>query len=367
MQTEAKLNILNYDRELLSQDIGAELNLEPYRARQVISWIYRKSETSFEKMSDIARSAREELDSRYQIAFPTISSVEQSKDGARKYLLKLQDGSEVESVLIKQAKRWTLCISSQVGCAIGCKFCRTALMGLKRHLETAEIIGQVMTVKRDAASLGLDSKPENFANIVFMGMGEPLHNYDNVTRAVSILNDDLGLSFGPRKITVSTSGLVPAINKFVASNVGAKLAISLNATTDETRSKLIPINKKYPLSLLLDTLKMGSPKKRDAYTIEYVMLHGVNDTKEDLRRIPRLLQGINAKLNLIPYNSNAGLGFESPPREWVLHWQQTLAKEGINTRVRWSKGDDISAACGQLATESAKKKSVKVQEEASNV
>lgn len=352
-----RVDLYNLDRQELIADL-ATLGLEPFRAKQLVAWLYRERVVDFGVMTDIAKSARALLAERYDLPRPKPVAVQQSRDGTRKYLFELADGSQVESVLIHQPTRYTLCISSQVGCAIGCKFCRTALMGLKRHLKTSEIVGQVLAVQDDIAALrasNLTNPPEFFQNIVFMGMGEPLHNYDNVVRAVRLLNDELGFNFSARKITVSTSGLVPAIRKFGESEAGANLAISLNATTDEVRTRLIPINKKFPLAELLSALKDYPLKRRKRITFEYVMLRDVNDTEDDLERLPHLLRGIPSKVNLIPYNENAGLGFFAPKRENIDRWQRALLNQGINATVRWSKGEDISAACGQLATESLAK------------
>lgn len=352
-----KTEILNLTRESLATELSEKHSLEPFRAQQLYNWIYPRRLTSFEPMLNISKVVREELGQNYNIYRPKEVTVQQSKDGTRKYLFALPDGSQVESVLIKQPKRYTLCVSSQVGCAIGCTFCRTGLMGLKRNLEAYEIVSQVLAVKDDIARLqkeSPDNAPEDFYNIVFMGMGEPLHNYDNVVKAICILNDNLGLDFSGRKITVSTSGLVPAIEKFGKSDAKANLAISLNATTDEVRTKLIPINKKWPLEVLLKTLREYPLKPRQRLTIEYVMFKDVNDTADDLKRLPGLLRDIPSKVNLIPYNMNAGLGYHAPEHSNIDRWQKTLLDRGLTTTVRWSKGNDIDAACGQLATESKK-------------
>lgn len=364
------IDILNFDREELAAELGSALQLEPFRARQIVRWIYRERARDFSMMSNIAKVVREALAERYRIYRPEIESVQLSKDGTRKYLMRLEDGALVETVLIRQPKRYTLCVSSQVGCAIGCKFCRTGLMGLKRNLTTAEIMGQVLRVQDHIEELRAElgesadpvAVPEQFGNIVFMGMGEPLHNFDNVVRAARLLNDELGSNFSKRKVTISTSGLVPKIKELGQREIPVALAISLNATTNETRDQLIPINKRFPLEVLLATLREFPLGGKMRVTFEYVMLSGVNDTKEDLERLPRLVRNIPSKINLIPYNSNAGLGFDSPSEEWVVHWQRTLLDKGLNATVRWSKGQDISAACGQLATESVRRKSLQLAE-----
>ena len=355
--------ILSYDRDELTNELVVTLEVKPFRAKQIIQWLYRRRVRSFDEMTDINKELRDKLKQTYQIYRPEINKVLLSKDGTRKYLMELHDGKLVETVLICQPKRYTLCISSQVGCAIGCKFCRTGLMGLTRNLETHEIIGQVLRVQDhidelQANPVAGEPIPEQFLNIVFMGMGEPLHNFDNVIRAAKLLNDGLGCNFSKRKVTISTSGLVPRIKELGELNIPVALAISLNATTNESRDSLIPINKRYPLEDLLGALRAFPLHGRMRITLEYVMLHGVNDTLEDLARIPKLISGIPAKINLIPYNENAGLGFKGPPEQWVHRWQKTLLDQGINATVRWSKGQDIGAACGQLATESTRKPQV---------
>lgn len=365
---QSLVDILDFDRQALQQIVVSELGLESFRAKQLIQWLYKRRVRSFDVMTDISRPVRERLASHFRIFRPELVKRLDSTDGSRKYLFAMSDGSQVESVLIRQPKRYTLCISSQVGCAIGCKFCRTGLMGLTRHLRTSEIISQVLAVQDDIAErTGIqpeDSESigsEQFENIVFMGMGEPLHNFDNVVKAVRLLNDELGLNFSSRKVTVSTSGLVPAIEQLGALDAPANLAISLNATTDEIRTRLIPINKKWPLDSLLETLRNYPLRSRKRITIEYVMLKGINDTEADLKRLPTLLEGIPSKINLIPYNSNTGLALdgialEPPSNETIHHWQRTLLAKGQNATIRWSKGQDIQAACGQLATESARQR-----------
>ncbi len=342
------IELLDLSREELEKDLGDSFGFPSFRAGQLMQWIHRYRHTSFQEMTNFSKQHREGFANRYQVFRPTPTTIQQSRDGTRKFLFELADGEKVETVLIKQLKRNTLCVSSQVGCAIGCKFCRTALMGFKRHLRTSEIIGQVLAVKDDVAKR---NDGEDFTNIVFMGMGEPLHNFDNVVRAIAILNDNLGLNFSGRKITVSTSGLVPGIEKLGLSNANANLAVSLNATTNQVRDRLIPINKKWPLEALLKALHSFPLLKRQRITIEYVLLHGVNDTLEDLNRLPGLLRGLPSKVNLIPYNQNTGLGFITSPREVIERWQNTLLDKGLNATIRWSKGEDIAAACGQLAVD----------------
>lgn len=301
-------------------------------------------------MTDISLQTRTMLADVFEFSLPKVADRKISSDGTRKYVFSCGENELIEAVMIKQPTRMTLCVSSQVGCAMGCTFCRTATMKLKRHLGVAEIIGQVMAVIEDAKNFG-----DSFQNMVFMGMGEPLHNVDNVIDANRILTDPKGIGMSGKRITVSTSGLVPQIQKFGQAGTGVNLAISLNASSDEVRSQIMPVNKRYPINVLLDTLREYPLKNRQTLTIEYVMLKGVNDSKEDLYRLPKLLKGLRCKINLIPYNTNAALGFESPREDWIYHWQKELFKSGIETTVRWSKGRDIDAACGQLATASTRK------------
>lgn len=358
---ESSRDILNFDREELTAELAQRFGLPPFRARQLFPWLYRTRAVDFSVMTDISREVRATLAQSFEIFRPEPVTVQLSSDGTRKYLFAVREGDKVESVLIKQPTRYTLCVSSQVGCAMGCTFCRTAQMGLKRNLLASEIIGQVLAVQDDIAKLGA----EPFQNIVFMGMGEPLHNLENVVRAVRLLNDGLGLNFSARKITVSTSGLVPAMEKFGASGADANLAVSLNATTDEIRTGIMPVNRRWPLATLLDCLRRYPVTKRRRITIEYVMLRGINDSSADLERLPGLLRGIPVKVNLIPYNNNVGLGlksdmpFQSSRREVVYHWQERLLSKGVTATVRWSKGEDISAACGQLATAEIKLRGLK--------
>lgn len=338
------LDFFSFTREQLETLLRERFEESPYRAAQLFQWVYRRGVRDFASMSNLSQGLREQLASTFVFPLPRVVSRQISVDGTRKYLFELDHGSNIESVMIKQPKRMTLCVSSQVGCGMACAFCRTGTMGFHRHLSTSEIIRQVLGVIVDAANF-----EDMFQNIVFMGMGEPLHNFDGVTQAVRILTDQHGLAIPPRKITVSTVGLVPAIKKFAESGVDANLAISLNATTDEVRERIMPINKRYPLETLLGVLREIPSKRRKKITIEYVMLSGINDSDADMRRLPKLVQGIPAKINLIPYNENAGLGFKTPARERVHVWQEFLTRKGLNATVRWSKGKDIDAACGQLA------------------
>jgi len=338
------IDFFGLTRDELERILIEQFQAPAYRAGQIFQWVYKQGVYDFSQMTNISAALRNSLAALIKFPAPLTVQRQISKDGTRKYLFELDKGNAIEAVMIKQPARMTLCLSSQVGCGMGCTFCRTATMGFQRHLSAGEIMRQVRGVIDDAKQFG-----DKFSNVVFMGMGEPLHNLKGVVSAVKILTDPMGLGIGPRKITVSTSGLVPAIEKFGQANLDVNLAVSLNATTDEVRTRIMPVNKAFPIDKLLGALRSYPLKPRKKITIEYVMLHGINDTDADLRRLPRLLEGIPSKVNLIPYNPNAGLGFLAPPKETVQKWHSTLTGKGVDAFVRWSKGQDISAACGQLA------------------
>lgn len=338
------LDFYNFSYDELADCVAQEFSEPSYRVTQLFNWVYRRRNTDPLTMTNITKPLREKLAARFVFSKAAIRDRKVSSDGTRKYLFEVDYGDLVESVMIKQPGRMTLCVSSQVGCAMGCKFCRTGTMGLSRNLSTSEIIRQVNAVAEDAENFG-----DTFSNIVFMGMGEPLHNFNSVVRALRILTHEQGYKMGPRKITVSTVGLVPAIKKFAAAGMPASLAVSLNATTDEVRSEIMPINKNFPISELLDTLRAIPLKKRSRITIEYVMLKGINDSAADLKRLAAMLRSMPVKINLIPYNENTGLGYKQPELETIKEWQKKLTTGGYSCTVRWSKGRDIDAACGQLA------------------
>lgn len=346
----AAFDFYQYSYPALAAHLEERFGLPAFRAHQLFEWVYRKKVTDVSAMTNISKELRTLLAGHFSFPEALVKERHISSDGTRKYLFQLANGDCVESVMIKQPRRMTLCVSSQVGCGMGCAFCRTAQMKLRRNLTTSEILQQVLGVIADAKNFG-----DMFDNIVFMGMGEPLHNFKSVTEALRILSEPRGLAIGGRKITVSSVGLVPAIKKFGALGMAVNLAVSLNATTDEVRSQIMPINDSFPIAVLLQTLREFPLKARKRITIEYVMLKGVNDSAEDLARLPALLHGIPVKINLIPYNANAGLGFEPPAREHVHMWQKNLTQKGLNATVRWSKGADIGAACGQLAVKTESK------------
>jgi 23S rRNA (adenine2503-C2)-methyltransferase len=316
-----------------------------FRARQVFRWIWKRGVTDFEAMTDLSRSLRDDLSQRYSISTPALLKRERSEDGTEKFVLGLEDSRQIEAVFIPDTPMQTFCVSTQVGCAMGCAFCLTGKMGLVRHLTAGEIASQVRVL---AHALGLTDQP---FNIVLMGMGEPLHNYDATMTALRIWNDEQGLNVSPRRITLSTVGLAPMLDRLAQEAVMPNLAISLHATTEEQRTAIVPPTKKYSLRDILDACRRFPLKKRSRITFEYVLLDEVNDSLEDARRLAKLLGGIKAKVNLIPLNAAPGIPFERPSDERIDAFARTLADRGVTVSVRKSRGRDIRAACGQLIIE----------------
>jgi 23S rRNA (adenine2503-C2)-methyltransferase len=310
---------------------------ERFRATQIFKWLYQHDVRSFEEMSNLSRGLRQELDDTAFISNFDPAVVEQGSDGTCKYLFRLEDGESVESVLIPDDGRNTLCISAQVGCAMACEFCLTGTFKLSRNLTAAEIVNQVCAVRRDA----------EIRNVVFMGMGEPLHNLENVVRSIRILLDGNGLQFSNRRVTVSTCGLVPEMAE-LGRQVTVNLALSLNATTDELRDRIMPINRKYPLEVLLQACRDFPLPSRRKITIEYVLIGGVNDSIEDAKRLLKLTSNIPNKVNLIPFNEHEGCGFKTPAKASVDLFHKYLIDRHVTVITRNSRGYDISAACGQL-------------------
>ena len=313
-----------------------------YRATQILSWIYARRAASFAAMNNLPAALRAALSQHF--TFPTLipSVVAESGDGTRKLLFQLDDKAAIESVLIPDPPRLTLCISSQAGCGMACAFCATARLGLLRNLSPTEIVGQVL------AAQAVLRDDERISNIVFMGMGEPLANYDAVVQAIELLTADWGFGLSARRITVSTVGLVPAMQRLVA-DTDVQLAVSLSGTTDAQRERLMPINRRYPLATLMAMCRSLPIPQRRRITFEYVMLAGVNDSLEDADRLVRLLRGIRSKVNLIPFNPFPGAGFACSPPQTVLHFQERLLAHNVHATIRQSRGRDIQAACGQLA------------------
>lgn len=340
------------------------------RVGQIWQWIYEKGVRDFAVMSNLAKTYRAELAEHFVIEVPEVVSKQVSLDGTRKYLMRIAGGHEVETVYIPEEDRGTLCISSQVGCTLTCSFCHTGTQKLVRNLTTAEIIGQVLVARDDLGEWPESGAPKNetrlLSNIVLMGMGEPLYNFDNVRDAMKIAMDPEGISLSRRRITLSTSGVVPEIAK-TAQEIGCQLAISFHATTDEVRDKLVPINKKWNITELLDALRTY-PKvsNSERITFEYVMLKDVNDTDADARRLVKLIKGIPAKINLIPFNEWPGSPYERSDWSRIEAFADIIYKAGYASPIRTPRGEDIMAACGQLksATERARKSKKAIEAEA---
>ncbi len=338
-------NLLGLSRIELEQ-FAVACGQPRYRGTQIFRGIYARREPSFTALSDLDREFREFLSSRYSVIYPETKSKFVSGDGAVRYLLGLADGQAIEAVYMPEQHRATLCLSSQAGCAFDCRFCFTGLLGLKRNLTAGEIIGQVLALLRDQ---GISRKAR--INVVFMGMGEPLLNLGAVMKAVEILADPGGVGIPLRRITVSTSGVVPRILDLAREPMRPKLAVSLNASTEEQRTALMPLNRKYPLSDLLRVCRAYPLRPRERLTFEYVLLDGINDSDRDAVRVAALLQGIRSKVNLIPYNPGSELPYRPSPLERVLAFQQVLMDRNVPAFIRISRGQDIRAACGQLTLE----------------
>jgi 23S rRNA (adenine2503-C2)-methyltransferase len=327
----------------------AELGYPGFHAAQIFQWIYRRGITATEAMTDLPRELRTALASKFGLTTPTLVQREKSVDGTEKFELRLSDGRTIESVFIPDTPAMTFCISTQVGCAMACAFCLTGKMGLVRNLSAGEIVGQVRVL---VDALAMRDTP---FNIVLMGMGEPLHNYDETMKALRILADDQGFDLSPRRVTLSTVGLLPALERLAREPVMPNLAISLHAPTDVQRGELVPLNRKYGVAEVIAACKRFPLKKRSRITFEYVLLAGVNDSLQDARRLAKLLAGMKAKVNVIPLNAAAGIPFQRPSDEAIDRFAKTVAEHGVTVSVRKSRGRDIRAACGQLIVEGQKK------------
>ena len=347
MQIHHRPNLAEMELPELEQALEA-LGHPRFHARQIFRWVQKRGVTSFDLMSDLGRELRQELDRAFSIPTPALVRKEVSDDGTTKLLLRLADGKQIESVFIPDTPSQTFCLSTQVGCAMKCAFCLTGKMGIDRNLTAGEIAGQVRVLARELGML--DSR----FNIVLMGMGEPLHNYEHTMKALRILADEYGMAVSPRRVTLSTVGVLPALERLATEDVMPNLAISLHATTEAQRDLLVPINRKYSIEELLNTCRRFPLKRRERITFEYVMLKDVNDTPDDARRLVRLLTGIKGKVNLLPLNEAAGIPFERPSDAAVNRFARILAERGVTVSVRKSRGRDIRAACGQLITESAR-------------
>ncbi len=350
----ARLNLAELEPTELEASL-AERGYAPYHARQLYRWIYRRGQTDLDQMTDLSRVLRTRLRDEFDFSTPRVVSDQQSVDGTRKFVLQLADSRVIESVFIPDTPSMTFCISTQVGCAMSCEFCLTGKMGLVRNLTAGEIAGQVRVLASETAML------DHSFNIVLMGMGEPLHNYDATMKALRMLRSEHGFAMSPRRMTLSTVGIVPGLERLAGESLMPNLAVSLHATTDEQRTKLVPPNRKYPLASILESCARFPLKKRSRITFEYVLLNEVNDTPDDARRLSRLLAGIRAKVNLIPLNPAPGIPFERPSDERVSRFAEILADRHLTVSVRKSRGRDIRAACGQLIAEGGTSKSAAQQ------
>ncbi|MGB8840790.1 MAG: 23S rRNA (adenine(2503)-C(2))-methyltransferase RlmN [Aliidongia sp.] len=351
--TPTRINLVGLTRTELAEEL-ASIGAETFRARQLWQWIYNRGATEFEAMTSLSKKFRADLAERYIVARPEVTRDLASTDGTRKWLLKFPDGQEVESVHIPEDDRGTLCVSSQVGCTLTCKFCHTGTQKLVRNLTSAEIVGQVMNARDKLGEWPSPAEDRQLTNIVMMGMGEPLYNYENVAKALKIVMDNEGLALSKRKITLSTAGVVPMIEKCGA-ELGVNLAVSLHAVTDELRDVIVPINKKYPIKELLDACRTypGSSNAR-RITFEYVMLRDINDSAAEARELVRLLAGLPAKVNLIPFNPWPGAPYECSTGPAIKAFAEIVNDAGYSSPVRVPRGRDILAACGQLKSDSIK-------------
>ena len=315
-----------------------------FRAQQIFRWVYGSGVSSFDDMTNLSKELHVRLNQVARIASLKCATQRQSqKDQSTKFLFELEDGRKIESVLMSEDGRNTLCVSTQVGCAIDCKFCATGMMGLQRNLTAGEIVDQLLMAQALSGT--------TVSNVVCMGMGEPFHNYDNVIKAGNLMSDDVGPNLAKKHIVVSTSGLVPKIIQFADEGQKFRLAISLNATTDAVRSRLMPLNKKWPIQELLRAAKYYTEKSEQIVTFEYVLMEGINDSVEDAERLKKLAQGIFCKINLIPYNATKGQ-YRRPAADRISRFYERMASLRAPVTIRWSKGDDIEAGCGQLAIKS---------------
>jgi 23S rRNA (adenine2503-C2)-methyltransferase len=352
MNSLAQTNLLGLPRPELEAFV-AQLGNKPFRARQLMNWVYKRGEGSFESMTDLAKDFRAQLAERAAIRTPEIVSLHKSSDDTCKWVLRADSSQAFEMVFIPEPDRGTLCISSQVGCALDCSFCSTAQQGFNRNLTTAEIVGQVWLAKRELAEFDATKQPVGdrriVTNVVLMGMGEPLANFRNVVPALRILLDDYGFDLSRRRVTLSTSGLVPQIYK-LAEETNVALAVSLHAPDNELRNELVPINRKHPIAELLEACWHYIDEQNGrSVTFEYVMLDGVNDSPAQARALAQLLRGHPAKANLIPFNPFPGTRYKRSPLPVIQRFRDELIQRGVLATVRRTRGDDIDAACGQLA------------------
>ena len=352
--TEGRTNIFDFDRALLERFFEEELGEKKFRAHQVMKWIHHRHATEFADMTDLGKALRAKLEARAVVQPPQLLFDKESADGTRKWLLGMDPKNAIETVYIPDKGRGTLCVSSQVGCALNCTFCSTATQGFNRNLSTAEIIGQVWVAARHLGNV--PHQQRRLTNVVMMGMGEPLANFDNVVRAMSIMRDDLGYGLANKRVTLSTAGMVPMIDRLAAES-DVSLAVSLHAPFDELRDTLVPLNRKYPIAELMDAcVHYATRKKGESVTFEYTLMKGINDQPEHARALVRLMREFDrrvqmkdaAKVNLIPFNPFPGTRYERPDDVAIRGFQKLLNNAGMIAPVRRTRGDDIDAACGQL-------------------
>jgi 23S rRNA (adenine2503-C2)-methyltransferase len=324
------------------KDFITPFGKERYRSLQVLRWLYQKGVHSFDEMTNLSNKFRQDLSKVSYISTLPPLDVEQAKDGTKKFLFQLEDGNRIESVLIPDKKRLTLCLSTQVGCALGCRFCLTGKMGWKRDLMVSEILNQILAVRETLTD------KTSITNIVLMGMGEPLINYKNTLKAIELMTNPDAFKFSSRRVTLSTAGLLPGLEQLSKEKIPFRLAISLNASDEETRSHLMPINRRYPLKKVLEACRNFPLRPRTRITFEYVLVESVNDSPQDAKRLLKILKGIPSKVNLIPLNEAPGIPFKRPPEEKIKRFQEILMQGGLTVIIRTSKGAEISAACGQL-------------------
>lgn len=348
-----KQNIIGIPKDELENEF-VNAGIPKFRSKQIWHWIYFQGVRAFDDMINIPKDLRQKLESSYVIHRPEISKALVSVDGTQKWLLKFNDGEEAETVHIPEVDRGTLCISSQVGCTLTCKFCHTGTQKLVRNLTSAEIVGQMMVARDAFNEWPTPFSNRHVSNIVMMGMGEPLYNFDNVAKALKIIMDPEGMALSKRRITLSTSGVVPMMDK-CGDEIGVNLAVSLHAVRDDLRNTLVPLNKKYPIKDLMDACRRyPGMNNSNRITFEYVMIKGVNDTNADAKELVRLLKGIPAKINLIPFNPWPGSGFECSDAERIAAFSDIVFRAGYSSPVRTPRGRDILAACGQLKSESVR-------------
>ncbi|MDP3790688.1 MAG: 23S rRNA (adenine(2503)-C(2))-methyltransferase RlmN [Candidatus Omnitrophota bacterium] len=336
-----RMDIKNLSEDELKAEL-VKLGEKPYRAAQIFRWLYKDGATSFDGMTDLGKALREKLKGHFHMTKLALADSKHSLvDGTTKYLFKLEDGNTIESVFLPEPKRVTLCLSSQVGCKFACSFCASAPFGFVRNLKSSEILDEVISIKNL-------NKDASITNIVFMGIGEPLDNYDNVMRAIRILNDEDAFKIGARKITISTCGVIPGIEKLSNEKLQIELSVSLHSADDKMRSKLLPVNKVYPLKELIAACKNYTKNTNRLITFEYVMIKGVNCSKDDALKLAKLLKGMMAKVNTIAYNQIRAKDYEPPSSEDVKNFMRVLKTHNVDAMHRKSKGEDIDAGCGQL-------------------